>query len=49
MRMPDRLARLAAAVEEIAGVEQRDIDQLVRVAKLIGWTFSGQGSGKTIR
>lgn len=28
----DRLARLTAAPEELAGVEQRDLDELVRVS-----------------
>ena len=31
---PDGLARLAAAVEEIAGVQQRDVDQFVRVGEV---------------
>jgi hypothetical protein len=30
----DRLARLAAAVEELAGVEQCDVDELVRVGEV---------------
>ena len=41
--------RLAAAVEKIAGIEQRDLDELAAWAKSIGWMFSGHGGGMTIR
>ena len=46
---PDRLSRLAAAVEELVGVEQRDLAELVRVGEVDRLEVQRHTGGMTIR
>jgi hypothetical protein len=45
----DRLARLAAAIEELAASTSATSISSSACAKSIGWMFSGHGGGMTIR